>query len=294
MFFQINGLRITNLQKASDDKLIKVDIIANHLTEDTDGETVLKEAFSPETIAEFLAIGQIDAWHDSHNPAITKKERMEAVIGKPIAFRWENGKPVVTAQLTKSHPLVQTMLPHLEADNPVYAASIGGSKMVMKVQDGEGREHSIIPKIKWDHLAIAPCNSVINREPGVNVRMLAKAKDIIAEFNDISSFNMMSANIFGQEQELRKALEAPASVGDMQNTSGGVVTKQDLEKSITALTFSEDDAEKLLDTIFAIKNGSIPLNKKGYMDHFKDNQDFANKSYGLFSKYFKKSNKEQS
>ena len=46
MFFQINGLTIQNLQKASDDKLVKVDIIANHLTEDSDGETVLKEAFN--------------------------------------------------------------------------------------------------------------------------------------------------------------------------------------------------------------------------------------------------------
>lgn len=288
MLFQINGLQITNLQKASDDKLVKVDIIANHLTEDSDGETVLKEAFNDETIKEFLDIGQIDAWHDSKNPALSKEEKMKAIIGKPIAFRWENGKPVVTAQLTKSHPLVQAMLPHLEADNPVYAASIGGSKMVMQVRDSEGNEKRIIPKIRWDHLALAPCNSVINREPGVNVRLLQKAGDIIAEFNDMSSFNIMSGQIFGQEQELRKALSAPESVGDLKESPGGAVTKQSLEKGIASLTFSEDEACKLVDTIIGIKTGSIPMTINEYKAHFKTDEEFAEKSYRLFDKYFKK------
>jgi hypothetical protein len=294
MFFQINGLYITNLQKASDDKLVKVDIIANHLTEDSDGETVLKEAFNDDVVKSFISTGVIDFWHDSKNPALTKEEMNRAVIGKPIAFRWENGLPVVTAQLTKSHPLVQTMLPHLEANNPVYAASIGGSKMVMQVKDSEGNEKRIIPKIRWDHLALAPCNSVINREPGVNVRLLQKANDIIAEFNDITSFNMMSANIFGQEQELRKALSAPESVGDLKETPGGVITKQSLEKSMANLTFSEDEACKIIDTMIGIKNGSIPITINEYKDHFKNDVEFADKSYRLFDKYFKKNNKEQS
>lgn len=293
MYFQINGLTIQNLQKASDDKLVKVDIIANHLTEDSDGEIVLREAFSDEAVAQFLSIGQIDVWHESKNPAITKEEKMKAVIGKPIGFRWENGKPVVTAQLTKSHPIVQTMIPHLEAENPVYAASIGGKKMVMQVKDSDGREKRIIPKISWDHLAIAPCNSVINREPGVNVRLLAKANDIIAEFNDVSSFNMMSANIVAREQELRKALEAPQSVGDMYDSPGGVITKQSMEKTLSSLTFSEDEALGLIGTMLMIRDKKIPLSKEGYMSHFKDKEEFADKSYRLFDKFFKKNNKEQ-
>ena len=288
MFFQINGLSIQNLQKATDDKLIKVDIIANHLTEDSDGEIILKEAFTDETIKEFINIGQIDAWHDSKNPAISKEERMKAVIGKPIAFRWENGKPVVTAQLTKSHPLVQAMMPHLEANNPVYAASIGGSKMVMVVKDDFGEEKRIIPKIKWDHLAIAPCNSVINREPGVNVRLLQKANDIIAEFNDMNSFKLMSGQVFAQETELRKALEAPESVSDLSETSGGVVTKQSIEKKPVTLTFSEDEAMKLMKAMFMVKDDKIPLTKEGYYEHFKDDAEFADKSYRLFDKFFKK------
>jgi hypothetical protein len=294
MFFQINGLQITNLRKASDDSLVIVDIIANHLTEDSDGETVLKEAFSPDVVNDFINSGVINFWHDDKNPALTKKEQMDALIGKPIAFRWENGKPVVTAQLTKSHQLVQGMLPHLEANNPVYAGSIDGSKMVMQVRDSEGNEKRIIPKIKWSGLAIAPCNSVINREPGVNVRLLQKANDIIAEFNDITSFNMMSANIFGQEQELRKALSAPESVGDLKETPGGVITKQSLEKSMANLTFSEDEACKIIDTMIGIKNGSIPITINEYKDHFKNDVEFADKSYRLFDKYFKKNNKEQS
>lgn len=294
MFFQINGLTIQNLQKASDDKLVKVDIIANHLTEDSDGEVILKEAFSPEVINDFLSTGVINFWHDNKNPLLSKEEQMNALLGKPIAFRWENGKPVVTAQLTKSHPIVQTMMPHLEAGNPVYSASVDGSKMVMLVENSEGEKKKVIPKIKWNGLAIAPCNSVINREPGVNVKLLSKANDIIAEFNDMDSFKMMSGQIFSQETELRKALSAPESVGDMQNTSGGVITKQDLEKSVTSLTFSEDEACNLIDTILGIKNGSIPITINEYKNHFKNNEEFADKSYRLFDKYFKKNNKEQS
>ena len=293
MYFQINGLTIQNLQKAEDDKLIKVDIIANHLTEDSDGEVILREAFNDDEVKNFLDIGVLEFWHESKNPAITKEEKMKAVIGKPIAFRWENGKPVVTAQLTKSHPIVQTMIPHLEASNPVYAASIGGSKMVMQVNDADGREKRIIPKIKWDHLAIAPCNSVINREPGVNVRLLQKANDIIAEFNNLSSFNMMSGNVLQQETELRKALEAPQSVSDMYETPGGAVTKQSLEKTIASLTFNEDEALGLIGTMLMIKDKKIPLTKEEYFKHFKDKEEFADKSYRLFDKFFKKNKKEQ-
>ena len=288
MFFQINGLSIQNLQKATDDKLIKVDIVANHLTEDSDGELILKEAFSPDVVKTFLDIGQIDYWHDSKNPSLTKEERNKAIIGKPIDFRWENGKPVVTAQLTKTHPIVQDMLPHLEAGNPVYAASVGGSKMVMVVKDEHGEEKRIIPKIKWDHLALAPCNAVVNREPGVNVRLLQKANDIIAEFNDMDSFKLMSSQVFSQEQELRKALEAPQSVSDLSETPGGVITKQSIEKQPVSLTFSEDDAMKLMKAMFMIKDNKIPLTKEGYYSHFKDDAEFADKSYRLFDKFFKK------
>ena len=288
MFFQVNGLQISNLQKAKDNKLVTVDIIANHLTEDVDGETVLKEAFNPETVKQFLDIGVIEYWHESRNPQLSKEEKNKALIGKPIAFRWENGKPVVTATLTKDHPIVKDMLPHLEANNPVYAASIGGSKMVLEVQDGQGVIHNVIPKIKWDHLALAPCNCVVNREPGVNVRMLQKAQELMFEFDSMETFTHSGPQYFSRETELRKALLAPGSVGDMQSTSGGVITKQDLEKSsqIVDLSFNEDEALLLLDTIIGIKNDEIPLTEDGYFNHF-NNREFADKSYRLFNKFFK-------
>ena len=160
--------------------------------------------------------------------------------------------------------------------------------MVMVVKDETGEEKRIIPKIKWDHLAIAPCNSVINREPGVNVRLLQKANDIIAEFNDMNSFKLMSGQVFAQETELRKALEAPESVSDLSETSGGVVTKQSIEKKPVTLTFSEDEAMKLMKAMFMVKDDKIPLTKEGYYEHFKDDAEFADKSYRLFDKFFKK------
>jgi hypothetical protein len=285
MFFQINGLHISNLQKAKD-KLVTIDIIANHLTEDVDGETVLKEAFNSETVKQFLDIGVIEYWHESRNPQLSKEEKNKALIGKPIAFRWENGKPVVTATLTKDHPIVKDMIPHLEADNPVYAASLGGSKMVLEVQDSHGRIHNVIPKIKWDHLALAPCNCVVNREPGVNVRMLKKAMDLMVEFDTIETFATSAAHYCAKEQDLRKALMAPGSVGQLYSGPGaGVLSRQDLEKSIVNLTFDEDEALQLVDTIIRIKNDEIPLDAESYYDYF-NNSEFADKSFRLFNKFF--------
>jgi len=295
MFLKIDGLQIANLQKAVDGKTISIDIIANHLTEDTDGETVLKEAFSPEAVKSFLATGVIDFWHDSKNQNASKEERSAAIIGSPIAFRWENDKPVVTAQLTKSHKIVQDMLPHLEAGQPVYAASIGGSKMVLEATDSTGKAHRVIPKINWDHLAIAPANSVINREGGMNIKLLQKAKEIMCEFNDFDSFKQNS-HIIGNEQELRKALLAPESPGEMYGagqTSGGVVTKQSIEDDVVNLTLSDQDGLDLIDTFIGIKDKRIPLKKAEYLRHFarKNKKSFGRKSYGLIDKFFKNKKK---
>lgn len=286
MFLQINGLQIRNLQKADDSKVVRVDIVANHLTEDSEKETILKEAFSPDIVKDFLSVGIIDFWHDSHNPALTKEEKNAAIIGKPVAFRWDNGLPVVTAELTKGHPEVQKMLPHLEAAQPVYAASVGGAKMVLEVRDANGEKHRVIPKIKWDHLAIAPANQVINRAPGVNVRLLQKA--LLCEFDDYNVF-ANNQNILEHEETLMKALMAPSSVADMQSTSGGVITKQSLEKKPVSLTFDEDESIMLLDTILGIKNKKVPLEKAAYIKHFEsqNRKNFGDKSFRLFDKYFK-------
>ena len=300
MFFQVNGLQVKSMEKATanDDKIAVVDIIANHLTEDTDGETVLKEAFSPEAVAEFLDIGVIEFWHESKSPLLTKEEKNAMILGKPVAFRWENGLPVVTAHLTKKHPIVAEMLPHLEAENPVYAASIGGSKIVLEAAGPNGQVHHIIPKIKWDHLALAPANMVVNREPGVNVKLLHKANEmtLFMDFDSMNTFKRSSNQFFSQEQQLCKALSAPGSVGDMQSTPGGVITKQSLEKSVVALTFSDEEARKLIDTILKIKKGGvIPSDEKRYREYFaaQNDSEFADKSYRLFSEYFKKNSTKE-
>jgi hypothetical protein len=288
MFFQINGFSIQPLEKAGDSAVAIVDIIANHLTEDEDGETILREAFDESTVKEFLQTGLIDYWHETKNPHLSKEERNKYLIGKPTAFRWENGKPVVTAALTKSHPIVQEMMPHLEAGQAVYAASVGGSKMVLEAQDSKGQKKKVIPKIKWDHLAIAPAPYVINRAGGVNVRLLQKANDLLCEFDDVSSF-VRNREIIGKEEDLRKALSAPASVGDLSSTPGGAVTKQSIEKKPTSLTLSEEDGLDLIDTIIGVKNKKIPLSKAEYLSHFEaqNKKDFGKKSYSLISKYFK-------
>ena len=292
MLFQINGFEISNLQKA-DDKTILVDIIANHLTEDEDSETILKEAFDKDTVQTFLDVGVIEYWHESKNPNLSKEEKNKYLIGKPKSFKWRDGKPVVTASLTKSHPIVKDMLPHLEANQPVYAGSVGGAKMVLEALDAEGAKHRIIPKIKWDHLAIAPAPYVINRAGGVNVRLLHKAKDLMCEFDNIDSFCINGQNIVEKETELRKALLAPGSVSDLHDTPGGVITKQSLEGD-PELKFNEKEGLDLIDTILGIKNKKIPLKKAEYLKFFKgkNKKDFGDKSYRLISKYFN-NNKER-
>jgi hypothetical protein len=288
MQFLINGLQISNLQKARDG-IVTVDIIANHLTEDQEGETVLKEAFTPEEVQNFLGVGVIDFWHESDNPALTKADQNAAIIGKPIAFRWEKDLPIVTAELTENHPRVMEMLPHLQARQPVYAASLAGSKMVLETKDSEGGLHRIIPKIKWNKLAIAPAPMVINRAPGMNVRLLQKAKDIMCEFDDMNTFMRNSNHVIAQEEVLMKALTAPSSAADLYTAPGGVTVKQDIEKTPVNLTLSDQDGLDLIDTIIGIKDKRIPLKKAEYIDHFKQQkkEDFGHKSYGLIDKYFK-------
>ena len=287
MLFSVNGFSISNLQKATSESTVKVDIVANHLTEDLDGEIVLKNAFNDDAVKEFLDIGVIEYWHETKNPLLTKEDKNKYLLGKPTAFRWENGKPVVTAELTKSHPIVTDMLPHLEANQPVYAAAIGGSKMVLETTDGSGKNHKIIPKIKWDHLAIAPAPYVINRAGGMNVR-LTKANDIICEFDNLNTFHK-NIEIAGREEELRKALMAPASAGELYTEPGGVVTPQSIEKTPVNLTLSEQDGLDFIDTIIGIKEKRVPLKKAEYLNYFKSQkkEDFGRKSYGLIDKYFK-------
>ena len=289
MYFQINNLEISNLQKAIDnDKVITIDIVANNLTEDVEGETVLKEAFDENTVNDFINFGVLEFWHETRNPHLNKHEKNKNLLGKPTAFRWENGLPVVTAQLTKNHPIVQEMLPHLEAGLPVYSASIGGSKVALDMMDSHGQKRRAIPKIKWGHLAIAPANNVVNRDKGMTVKLLQKAQGLMCEFDDMRCFSQNSG-VLDNEVELKKALLAPESSSDMYNTAGGSLTKQSLESTPIKLTLSDQDGLDLIDTFINIKSKAIPLEKTAYIKHFegKKKKDFGYKSYDLIDRYFK-------
>ena len=90
MYFQVNGLEISNLQKADSD-LISVDIVANHLTEDPEGELILKEAFNDDTVNSFLQEGVIDFWHDSDNEDFSK----ENVLGSYIHLYFPSNPKIV-------------------------------------------------------------------------------------------------------------------------------------------------------------------------------------------------------
>jgi hypothetical protein len=137
-------------------------------------------------------------------------------------------------------------------------------------------------------VSIAPAPSVVNRAPGMNVRLLQKAQDIICEFDDIDIFSKNN-DIIGKEEELRKALMAPSGVSDLQNTPGGVITKQSIEGAPSSLTLSEKEGLDFIDAIIGIKQKKIPLKKAEYLKYFKsqNKQDFGDKSYKLISKYFK-------
>jgi hypothetical protein len=292
MLVRIHGMSIERMEKAEVPAgVVRVKIIANHLTEDIDGETVLKQAFDEQTVKNFLNIGIIDWWHKSKDPDLSDNERARAVLGRPVDFLWENGKPVVIADLTKSHPVVAEMMPHLEAKQPVFAGSIGGAKVVFKVTDKNGQKKRIIPKINFDHLAIAPCNSVVNREPGMNVELLQKAGnqkgDLMVEFGDMMDFCSHGFHI-DDEILLRKAIEAPESVADLSNTSGGVLTKQSLEKTVSNLTLSDDDGLSLIDVVIKIANGSLPANEKAVKSYFDliNKADTGSKVVSLINKYF--------
>jgi len=286
MLFQVYGLDIKPLQKAND-KTVFVDIVANHLTEDEEGEIILKEAFDDPTMKKFIDVGVIEYWHESRNPRLTKEEKNQALMGKPVSYRWEGGKPIVTAELTKSHPRVQEMLPHLEANNPLYAASVGGSKMVLEVASPEGQKKRVIPQIKFDHLAIAPRNSVINREPGVNVKLLRKANDLCLEFDNMDTFISNAPALMQKEEALHKALLAPESVSDLYESPGGVIAKQDLKKSVSKLTLNEDETLLLIETLMRLNKNEIPTDKNQFLNLFEkiNKRSTGDKIYSLITQY---------
>ena len=223
-----------------DDKTITVKIIANSLGVDKEGQRILPQAFNEATIKNFLDFGVIDYHHKSVT-GHSAQEKSEAIIGKPIAFLWENGLPVVHARLTKSHPIVKTILPHLEADQPVYGGSVGGSiKKAKKSYKENGKSVDDIYEIDWTHLAIAGAPYVISS--GSNVSLIKAAgsgkvgeeEEIQVTFSNIHSFTSNIKSYIDRESELIKALTVGAGTDSANLTGVDALRSQSLEGGLQA------------------------------------------------------------
>lgn len=238
MFVTVGNFKLLKAEEGESDKTIRVKIIANNLTLDTKDEQILPEAFDEGTVKEFLDIGIID-WHHQSILGKSSKERAAAIIGKPIAFQWENGLPVVVADLPKSHPIVKnSIIPNLEAGLPVFAASVGGKtkEVAPSFDHSTGRMKNNISKIFWNHLAITGAPYVINTAPGTQVSLVKAAfsgeeertEELAVHFRDIS-YLTAQADILNRETELRKALEAGTETDSAEKTGMDALQKQSLE-----------------------------------------------------------------
>ncbi len=196
------------------DKTFPIRMIANRLKLDKENQQILPQAFSKATVENFISHGIID-WHHQSVTGKTPEQRAQAIIGKPYDFQWEGGLPVVYGNLTKAHPIVRdSIIPHLEAEQAVFAASVGGNvKKARNVLDPDRNlPKEQILEIDWEHIAVAAAPYVIS--PGSEVTMV-KAKgagepEPCIKFTDISAFedDYDLCSITGEE--LRKALEMGA------------------------------------------------------------------------------------
>lgn len=216
MIYQIGNWNIQKADNGQDnDKVVSVRLIANKLQTDRENQEMLPEAFSKATVDRFVKDGIID-WHHQSVMGKTNKDRAGAILGKPYAFKWENNLPVVYANLTKSHPIVRDdILPHLEAGQAVFSASVGGNiKKARKVVQGAESKDQIL-EVDWDHLAIAASPYVIS--PGSEVSLVkaygSNSSDVLIKFSDLSAFEN-SHNLVLRGDEIRKALEVGAAITD--------------------------------------------------------------------------------
>lgn len=202
------------IQKADNgkenDKVFPVRLVANSLSPDRENEEILPQAFNKATVDDFVKNGIID-WHHQSVTGKTQEDRARAILGRPYGFQWENGLPVVYGNLTKSHPIVkESILPHLEAEQPVFGASVGGGiRKAHQVVDGQARKKTQITEIIWNHLAIAALPYVIS--PGTAVSMVkaygSESNDVFIQFSDFENFSKR-ISILNSEDAFHKAFEA--------------------------------------------------------------------------------------
>lgn len=225
------------LEKATnakeDEKTIPIRMIANKLDIDKENQQILPQAFNKATIDNFLQFGLVD-WHHMSVTGKTAEERAHAIIGKPYDFQWENKLPVVYAKLTKAHPIVKnSILPHLEAGQKVFGASVGGNikKARNVIDESLNRHKEQILAIEWEHIAIAASPSVVSS--GSEVTLIkaknSEIKEPLIRFADVSAFEEES-DLCLRGDEIRKALEIGAGTDSATLVGADALRRQSKQK----------------------------------------------------------------
>lgn len=260
-----------HLEKATSKKetssTIPIRMIANRLEVDKENQEILPQAFNKATVDNFIKYGIID-WHHQSVTGKTAQSRATAIIGKPTGFEWEDKLPIVYGNLTKAHPIVkESILPHLEADQAVFAASVGGNvrkaRNVIDVAKQTSKEQ--ILAINWDHIAIAASPYVISSGSDITMvkAMLDEgtiSDDICLQFGDINSFETE------YDVVLKKALTIGAGTDSANLTGVDALRIQSLESGNS----KKFDFTALVDQICTgLKNNKIGGSANGVMEFLK-------------------------
>lgn len=234
MKVNLGNWTIQKADDAADDLTITVKMIANRLEVDKENQQILKQAFNKATVNNFLKYGIVD-WHHKSVTGKNAQERSSAIIGRPVDFKWEEGLPVVYAKLTKAHPIVKNaILPHLEANQSVFAASVGGN--IKKAQNVMNPKLSQITEqvleFDWEHIAIAGSPYVISS--GSSVSLVKAADSTISEpcidFSDITAFER-DLDLCLKGDEIRKALEMGSNTNSAELVGADALRMQSNQKS---------------------------------------------------------------
>jgi len=249
-YFEIGGWGLQKAGEASGNT-VPIRLIANKLSLDKQNEEILPQAFNKATVQRFLEHGIID-WHHKSVFGKNSLEKAQAILGHPTNFQWEKGLPVVYADLTRNHPIVQTaILPHLEADQPVFAASVGGSIIKAQVVHDPRTRQAVkrqVLEIDWNHLAIAAAPYVIS--PGSMVSMVkAETGEEFARYSDLGAFC--------------KAFEMGAGTDIAAYTGAGAIRGQSLEGGMPVVLNDDGLIEEI---VMAISSGEIVPTREGVAD----------------------------
>lgn len=249
-YFEIGGWGLQKAGEASGN-VVPIRLIANKLSLDKQNEEILPQAFNKATVKRFLDSGIID-WHHKSVFGKNSLEKAQAILGHPTDFRWEKGLPVVYADLTRNHPIVQTaILPHLEADQPVFAASVGGSIIKAQVVHDPRTRQAVkrqVLEIDWNHLAIAAAPYVIS--PGSMVSMVkAESGEEFARYSDLGAFC--------------KAFEVGYGTDIAAYTGADAIRGQILEGGMPVALNDDGLIEEI---VMAISSGEIVPTREGVED----------------------------